>query len=107
MVVPSFQLPSFCLSDSLSLYHLSLANPSLLCAFIALILSLYHLSLTNLSLSLTLRQISGIGPVAAKKFVDEDGFRTLDDLQAIAHKLNHHQQIGTAQMNIANSSLPS
>ena len=36
---------------------------------------------------------AGIGPAAAKKFVDE-GVRTIEDLQKRASELNHHQQIG-------------
>ncbi|XP_041088269.1 DNA polymerase beta isoform X1 [Polyodon spathula] len=40
-----------------------------------------------------LTRVTGIGPAAARKFV-EDGVKTLDDLKKIEHKLNHHQQIG-------------
>jgi DNA polymerase beta len=40
-----------------------------------------------------LTEVSGIGPAAAKKFVDE-GITTLDDLKANMDKLNHHQKIG-------------
>ncbi|KAG5840271.1 DNA polymerase beta [Anguilla anguilla] len=40
-----------------------------------------------------LTRVTGIGPAAARKFV-EDGVKTLEDLQKIEHKLNHHQQIG-------------
>ncbi|XP_035245874.1 DNA polymerase beta-like [Anguilla anguilla] len=40
-----------------------------------------------------LTRVTGIGPAAARKFV-EDGVKTLDDLKKIQHKLNHHQQIG-------------
>nr|XP_060643010.1 DNA polymerase beta [Anolis sagrei ordinatus] len=40
-----------------------------------------------------LTRVSGIGPAAARKFVDE-GIKTLEDLKKNAHKLNHHQQIG-------------
>lgn len=39
--------------------------------------------------------------MAAKKFVDEDGLRTLEDLKAVSHQLNHHQQIGMLQIGIA------
>nr|XP_056716257.1 DNA polymerase beta [Euleptes europaea] len=40
-----------------------------------------------------LTRVTGIGPAAARKFVDE-GIKTLDDLKRNEHKLNHHQQIG-------------
>lgn len=40
-----------------------------------------------------LTRVTGIGPAAARKFV-EDGVKTLDDLKKIQDKLNHHQQIG-------------
>ncbi|XP_041089693.1 DNA polymerase beta-like [Polyodon spathula] len=40
-----------------------------------------------------LTRVTGIGPAAARKFVEE-GVKTLDDLKKIEHKLNHHQQIG-------------
>ncbi|XP_003228273.1 DNA polymerase beta [Anolis carolinensis] len=40
-----------------------------------------------------LTRVSGIGPAAARKFVDE-GIKTLEDLKKNEHKLNHHQQIG-------------
>ncbi|KAJ8380324.1 hypothetical protein SKAU_G00011020 [Synaphobranchus kaupii] len=40
-----------------------------------------------------LTRVTGIGPAAARKFV-EDGVKTLEDLKKIEHKLNHHQQIG-------------
>ncbi|KAJ8287312.1 hypothetical protein GJAV_G00050110 [Gymnothorax javanicus] len=47
---------------------------------------------TSTSINL-LTRVTGIGPAAARKFV-EDGVQTLDDLKKIEHKLNHHQQIG-------------
>ncbi|KAM5174748.1 DNA polymerase beta isoform 1-T1 [Callospermophilus lateralis] len=40
-----------------------------------------------------LTRVSGIGPSAARKFVDE-GIKTLDDLRKNEDKLNHHQRIG-------------
>lgn len=40
-----------------------------------------------------LTEVSGIGPAAAKRFVDEE-ITTLDDLKANMDKLNHHQKIG-------------
>ncbi|XP_069473757.1 DNA polymerase beta [Ambystoma mexicanum] len=40
-----------------------------------------------------LTRVTGIGPAAARKLVDE-GIRTLDDLKKNEHKLNHHQRIG-------------
>ncbi|KAG8441161.1 hypothetical protein GDO86_006776 [Hymenochirus boettgeri] len=40
-----------------------------------------------------LTRVSGIGPAAARKFVDE-GIKTLDDLRKNEQKLNHHQKIG-------------
>ncbi|XP_015278497.1 PREDICTED: DNA polymerase beta [Gekko japonicus] len=40
-----------------------------------------------------LTRVSGIGPAAARKFVDE-GIKTLEDLKKNEHKLNHHQRIG-------------
>lgn len=40
-----------------------------------------------------LTRVTGIGPAAARKFFEE-GVKTLEDLQKIEHKLNHHQQIG-------------
>ncbi|XP_057309051.1 DNA polymerase beta-like isoform X3 [Hydractinia symbiolongicarpus] len=40
-----------------------------------------------------LTRVSGIGPVAAKKFAD-DGIKTLADLKKISNQLTHHQQIG-------------
>ncbi|XP_050796162.1 DNA polymerase beta isoform X1 [Gopherus flavomarginatus] len=40
-----------------------------------------------------LTRVSGIGPSAARKFVDE-GIKTLEDLKKNEHKLNHHQRIG-------------
>jgi DNA polymerase beta len=39
-------------------------------------------------------RVAGIGPKTAKRLVDVDGVRTLDDLRRIAHTLNRHQQIG-------------
>ncbi|KAJ8386047.1 hypothetical protein AAFF_G00177360 [Aldrovandia affinis] len=47
---------------------------------------------TSSSINL-LTRVTGIGPAAARKFV-EDGVKTLDDLKKIQNKLNHHQQIG-------------
>lgn len=40
-----------------------------------------------------LTRVTGIGPAAAKKLVDE-GITSLDDLKKNMDKLNHHQQIG-------------
>ncbi|XP_036383016.1 DNA polymerase beta [Megalops cyprinoides] len=40
-----------------------------------------------------LTRVTGIGPAAARKFVEE-GVKTLEDLKKVEHKLNHHQQIG-------------
>ncbi|XP_007476459.1 DNA polymerase beta isoform X2 [Monodelphis domestica] len=40
-----------------------------------------------------LTRVSGIGPSAARKFVDE-GIKTLEDLRKNENKLNHHQRIG-------------
>ncbi|PWA19653.1 hypothetical protein CCH79_00007018, partial [Gambusia affinis] len=40
-----------------------------------------------------LTRVTGIGPAAARKFVEE-GVKTLDDLKKVEHKLNHHQKIG-------------
>ncbi|KAJ8414130.1 hypothetical protein AAFF_G00067280 [Aldrovandia affinis] len=40
-----------------------------------------------------LNRVTGIGPAAARKFVEE-GVKSLEDLKKIEHKLNHHQQIG-------------
>ncbi|XP_048369143.1 DNA polymerase beta [Sphaerodactylus townsendi] len=40
-----------------------------------------------------LTRVTGIGPAAARKFVDE-GIKTLEDLKKNEHKLNHHQRIG-------------
>ncbi|KAM3925645.1 DNA polymerase beta [Leptodactylus fuscus] len=40
-----------------------------------------------------LTRVTGIGPAAARKFVEE-GIKTLDDLRNNEHKLNHHQKIG-------------
>ncbi|XP_072164919.1 DNA polymerase beta-like [Diadema setosum] len=41
-----------------------------------------------------LTRVSGIGPVAARKLVMEDGIMSIEDLRKNADKLNHHQQIG-------------
>jgi len=38
-------------------------------------------------------RVTGIGPVGAKKFIDE-GISSIEDLRANIDKLNHHQQIG-------------
>ncbi|XP_019504786.1 PREDICTED: DNA polymerase beta [Hipposideros armiger] len=40
-----------------------------------------------------LTRVTGIGPSAARKFVDE-GIKTLEDLRKNEDKLNHHQRIG-------------
>ncbi|XP_016051093.1 PREDICTED: DNA polymerase beta isoform X2 [Miniopterus natalensis] len=40
-----------------------------------------------------LTRVTGIGPSAARKFVDE-GIKTLEDLRKHEDKLNHHQRIG-------------
>ncbi|XP_075715032.1 DNA polymerase beta isoform X1 [Rhinoderma darwinii] len=40
-----------------------------------------------------LTRVTGIGPAAARKLVEE-GIKTLDDLRNNEHKLNHHQKIG-------------
>jgi len=42
----------------------------------------------------SLSQVSGIGPAAAKKFVDEEGIMSLSDLKKNYEKLNNHQKIG-------------
>ncbi|KAM3830852.1 DNA polymerase beta isoform 2-T2 [Vipera latastei] len=47
---------------------------------------------TSSSINL-LTRVSGIGPAAARKLVDE-GITTLEDLKKNEHKLNHHQRIG-------------
>ncbi|XP_068012893.1 DNA polymerase beta isoform X2 [Melanerpes formicivorus] len=47
---------------------------------------------TSASINL-LTRVTGIGPAAARKFVEE-GIKTLEDLRKIEHKLTHHQQIG-------------
>jgi Fingers domain of DNA polymerase lambda len=49
------------------------------CLFVCLLLFVYYIF---------------IRPAAAKKFVDVDGLKTLDDLRKITQKLNNHQQIG-------------
>ncbi len=35
-------------------------------------------------------------PAAAKKFVDVDGIKTLEELQKISDRLNNHQQLGNS-----------
>ncbi|XP_059818936.1 DNA polymerase beta isoform X1 [Hypanus sabinus] len=40
-----------------------------------------------------LTRVTGIGPAAARKFVEE-GIKTLDDLRENEHVLNYHQRIG-------------
>uniref|UniRef100_A0A8V0YY00 DNA polymerase n=1 Tax=Gallus gallus TaxID=9031 RepID=A0A8V0YY00_CHICK len=40
-----------------------------------------------------LTRVTGIGPAAARKFVEE-GIKTLEDLRKNEHKLTHHQRIG-------------
>ncbi|XP_070621576.1 DNA polymerase beta isoform X2 [Erythrolamprus reginae] len=47
---------------------------------------------TSSSINL-LTRVSGIGPAAARKLVDE-GIKTLEDLKKNENKLNHHQRIG-------------
>ncbi|XP_026570956.1 DNA polymerase beta isoform X2 [Pseudonaja textilis] len=47
---------------------------------------------TSSSINL-LTRVSGIGPAAARKLVDE-GIKTLEDLRKNENKLNHHQRIG-------------
>ncbi|XP_057240479.1 DNA polymerase beta isoform X2 [Malurus melanocephalus] len=47
---------------------------------------------TSASINL-LTRVTGIGPAAARKFVEE-GIKTLEDLRKIEHKLTHHQQVG-------------
>ncbi|XP_075300939.1 DNA polymerase beta isoform X2 [Opisthocomus hoazin] len=47
---------------------------------------------TSASISL-LTRVTGIGPAAARKFVEE-GIKTLEDLRKNEHKLTHHQRIG-------------
>ncbi|NWU25120.1 DPOLB polymerase, partial [Dyaphorophyia castanea] len=47
---------------------------------------------TSASINL-LTRVTGIGPAAARKFVEE-GIKTLEDLRKIEHKLTHHQRIG-------------
>ncbi|XP_041485539.1 DNA polymerase beta-like [Lytechinus variegatus] len=41
-----------------------------------------------------LTRVSGIGPVAARKLVMDDGIMSIDDLRKHTDKLNHHQKIG-------------
>ncbi|KAM6235151.1 DNA polymerase beta isoform 1-T2 [Porphyrio hochstetteri] len=40
-----------------------------------------------------LTRVTGIGPAAARKFVEE-GIKTLEDLRKNEHRLTHHQRIG-------------
>ncbi|XP_028400199.1 DNA polymerase beta-like [Dendronephthya gigantea] len=40
-----------------------------------------------------LMKVSGIGPVAAKKFID-NGIKNIEDLKKAKDQLNHHQRIG-------------
>ncbi|XP_015778075.1 PREDICTED: DNA polymerase beta-like [Acropora digitifera] len=40
-----------------------------------------------------LTRVSGIGPAAARKLVD-DGITTVEGLKKVQDKLNHHQKIG-------------
>nr|XP_047903301.1 DNA polymerase beta isoform X1 [Anser cygnoides] len=47
---------------------------------------------TSASINL-LTRVTGIGPAAARKFVEE-GIKTLEDLRKNEHKLTHHQRIG-------------
>eukprot|EP01116_Phalansterium_solitarium_P015557 TRINITY_DN3444_c0_g1_i1.p1 TRINITY_DN3444_c0_g1~~TRINITY_DN3444_c0_g1_i1.p1 ORF type:complete len:398 (-),score=118.14 TRINITY_DN3444_c0_g1_i1:77-1270(-) len=50
-------------------------------------------------------RVTGIGPVAARKFVMEDGIRTLDDLREKG-KLNHHQTVGLKYFDEFESRIP-
>lgn len=52
-----------------------------------------------------LTQVTGIGPAAAKKLVDE-GITTLEDLKNNMDKLNHHQQIGVKHFHEFNERIP-
>ncbi|EDO36295.1 predicted protein [Nematostella vectensis] len=45
------------------------------------------------SITKELTRVSGIGPAAAKKLI-EDGVSSLEDLKRVRGRLNHHQQIG-------------
>jgi DNA polymerase beta len=51
-------------------------------------------------------QVSGIGPAAAKKLVDEDGIKSLEDLKNNIEKLNNHQQIGLKYFDDFNQRIP-
>eukprot|EP01095_Lingulamoeba_sp_RSL-Kostka_P005051 TRINITY_DN16414_c0_g1_i1.p1 TRINITY_DN16414_c0_g1~~TRINITY_DN16414_c0_g1_i1.p1 ORF type:complete len:381 (-),score=130.55 TRINITY_DN16414_c0_g1_i1:155-1297(-) len=53
-----------------------------------------------------LAEVTGIGPSAAKKFVDEQGVKDLDDLKKIESKLNKHQKIGLKYFNEFNKRIP-
>ncbi|CAB4018660.1 DNA polymerase beta [Paramuricea clavata] len=52
-----------------------------------------------------LMKVSGIGPVAARKFVD-DGIKTVEDLKKIKDQLNHHQRIGLEYFNDFQERIP-
>ncbi|XP_067121922.1 DNA polymerase beta-like [Centruroides vittatus] len=52
-----------------------------------------------------LTKVSGIGPAAAKKFVDE-GIRNIEDLRENEHKLNKHQKIGLKYLEEFQQSIP-
>jgi DNA polymerase beta len=51
-------------------------------------------------------QVTGIGPAAARKFVFEDGIKSLDDLRKNFSKLNKHQQIGLKYFEEFNERIP-
>lgn len=52
-----------------------------------------------------LTKVSGIGPAAAKKFVNE-GIRTIEDLRQNEDKLNRHQKIGLKYLEEFQQSIP-
>lgn len=51
------------------------------------------------------QQISGFGPVAAKKLID-DGVTTLEDLEKLKHTFTHHQRIGLKHFHEFNERIP-
>lgn len=42
----------------------------------------------------------------AHKLVYEEGLKTIDDLRAISHRLNHHQQLGVKYFDDFNARIP-
>jgi DNA polymerase beta len=52
-----------------------------------------------------LGKVTGIGPVAARKFIEE-GIKSIDDLKKNINKLNHHQQIGLKYYEELNERIP-